>query len=99
MMDDGKGKEKILICRCEEVSEEDVVQAIREGAHTITAIKRKTRAGMGLCQGRTCERQIMRILCRELGVSPEELETGTSRFPVRPTPTRLIGELPHEPNY
>jgi len=97
-MSDAMDKEKMLICRCEEVTEEDVVQAIREGAHTVTAVKRKTRSGMGLCQGRTCERQIMRILCRELGVAPEELETGTSRFPVRPTPIRLIGELPHESN-
>lgn len=97
-MDEKDLKKKTLICRCEEVTEEEVVQAIHEGAHTVAAIKRKTRSGMGLCQGRTCERQIIRILCRELGVSPEEIEPANSRFPVRPTPIRLIGELLNESN-
>ena len=96
-MDNKDLNKKTLVCRCEEVSEEEIVKAIHEGAHTVAAIKRKTRAGMGLCQGRTCERQIMRILCRELGAPPEDIETANARFPVRPTPIRLIGDLLDEP--
>ena len=41
----------LIICRCEEVTEGEIKKAIRSGARTITGIKRRTRAGMGLCQG------------------------------------------------
>ena len=37
----------IIICRCEEVTKADVLQAIAEGCHTVASIKRATRAGMG----------------------------------------------------
>ncbi|GAI83310.1 unnamed protein product [marine sediment metagenome] len=51
-MDNVKDKNGKLVCRCEEVSEEEVRQAIADGAKTLREIKMITRAGMGLCQGR-----------------------------------------------
>ena len=57
----------ILVCRCEEVSVRDIKEAIRQGARDVTGIKRRTRAGMGLCQGRTCEKLVQQILRAELG--------------------------------
>jgi bacterioferritin-associated ferredoxin len=72
------------ICRCEEITEEDIREAIRAGAHSVKEIKRWTRAGMGLCQGRTCRRLVERILMQELGMRPEQVEISSFRQPVRP---------------
>jgi NAD(P)H-nitrite reductase large subunit len=82
-----------LVCRCEEVTEEQILEAIQEGCHTPKAIKRRTRAGMGLCQGRTCQRIVLSILSRETSSKPEDFESDSSRFPVRPVRIELIAEL------
>ena len=57
---------------------------------TVSGIKRITRAGMGLCQGQTCERLVTQILARELGRAPAELEPMTARAPVRPLPLSVF---------
>ena len=46
----------IIICRCQEVTRQEILDAIEQGATTVDGVKRRTRAGMGLCQGKTCER-------------------------------------------
>ena len=81
----------IIICRCEEVTLGEIKQAIKEGAHDVTGVKRRTRSGMGLCQGRTCEKLVQRILRAELGQKPEEMEPGTNRPPVRPITFGVLG--------
>ncbi len=73
-----------LVCRCEEVTERDVVQAIESGCRTMSEVKRMTRAGMGPCQGRTCGRIIERILSEKTGTPSSAVEPWTVRFPVRP---------------
>ena len=55
-------------CRCEEVSEGEIVEAIHVGAHTLDGIKFRTRAGMGRCQGGFCSWRCMELLARELDV-------------------------------
>jgi Fe-S-cluster-containing hydrogenase component 2/bacterioferritin-associated ferredoxin len=77
------GDESVLLCRCSEVTEEEVRQAVREGARTVAAVKTRTRAGMGLCQGRTCRRLIARLIAEETGQQPSDLLPPTSRPPVR----------------
>ena len=62
-----------IVCRCETVSEAEVVAAIKNGAKTIDGIKFRTRAGMGRCQAGFCTHHVMRILARELGVPEEEI--------------------------
>ncbi len=57
-----------VVCRCECVSEAEVVEAIRKGHHTLDGIKYYTRAGMGRCQGGFCTYRIMRLIARETGV-------------------------------
>ncbi|MGL5513303.1 MAG: (2Fe-2S)-binding protein, partial [Sporomusa sp.] len=52
----------MLVCRCEEVTVGEIKAAIRQGARDVTGIKRRTRSGMGLCQGRTCEKLVQQIL-------------------------------------
>lgn len=75
----------MLVCRCEEVTVADIKKAIADGARDVTGIKRRTRAGMGLCQGRTCERQIQAILRQELqGITADEIGMNTPRPPIRP---------------
>ncbi len=76
-----------FICRCQEITEEEIEQAIKDGATTIKGIKDRTEATMGLCQGRTCRRLIERML-----PASEELsrERHSCRPPVR---TVKIGDL------
>ena len=74
----------MFVCRCEEITVGEIRQAIKEGATNVVGVKRRTRAGMGLCQGRTCEKMVQQILMQELGVSPEETGTSSVRPPVRP---------------
>ena len=77
-------EDHVIICRCEEITYGEIKQAIREGATTIDGIKRVTRAGKGLCQGRTCRPLIAQILTQELGRMPEGDECASMRPPVRP---------------
>jgi glycerol-3-phosphate dehydrogenase len=56
-----------IICRCEVVTEGEVVDAIQRGAATLDGIKFRTRAGMGRCQGGFCTGRCMELLARELG--------------------------------
>jgi NAD(P)H-nitrite reductase large subunit len=74
--------DKVIVCRCEEITAGQIREAIREGAVDVSGVKRRTRAGMGLCQGRTCERLVMRILSEELGKPISEFEPDTVRPPV-----------------
>lgn len=73
-----------IVCRCEEVSEREIVEAIKNEATTPDAIKKLTRAGMGLCQGKTCRSLIAKILAERLGLPLGDIVTFTYRPPVRP---------------
>lgn len=59
-----------VICRCETVTEAEIVGVIHEpcGAKTLDAVKRRTRAGMGRCQGGFCGPRVTAILARELNI-------------------------------
>jgi len=59
-----------IICRCETVTEAEIVESIHRpaGARSVDAVKRRTRAGMGRCQGGFCTPRIVEILSRELGI-------------------------------
>lgn len=65
-----------IICRCETITEGEIVEAIRRGARSLDGVKRRTRAGMGRCQGGFCGPRVMEILSRELGVPM----TGLTKF-------------------
>ncbi|MDR0910524.1 MAG: FAD-dependent oxidoreductase [Spirochaetaceae bacterium] len=62
-----------VVCRCEEVSEAEIVEAIRQGHTTLDGIKYFTRCGMGRCQGGFCTYKIIKILMRETGCSFEDI--------------------------
>ena len=81
----------LIICRCEEITKGEIRQAIHDGMFTMNEIKRYLRAGMGLCQGKTCGRQVQGILARELGMSPAQIDDCTPRSPNRPAEMRVLG--------
>lgn len=68
-----------IICRCEDVTEQDIVAVIEDGCRTLDELKHRLRLGMGPCQGRTCLLLAARILVRETGQSIQELQWQTTR--------------------
>lgn len=62
-----------IVCRCESVTEGQVIEAIRRGARTVAAVKIWTRAGAGRCQGGFCGPRVIDILARELNIPREEV--------------------------
>ena len=74
----------LLICRCEEITLGAIEKAIEEGCTTLNEVKRASRAGMGLCQSRTCSKLIARIISQKTGLPLSEVMPVNSRPPVRP---------------
>jgi len=64
-----------IICRCELITEGEILDAIHSTvpAKTVDAVKRRTRSGMGRCQGGFCGPRVLEILARELGKEPTEI--------------------------
>ncbi|MBO5884041.1 MAG: FAD-dependent oxidoreductase [Clostridia bacterium] len=64
-----------IVCRCERVTEGEIVEAIHQnpGARDVDGVKRRTRGGMGRCQGGFCSPTVVAILARELGVAFEDV--------------------------
>lgn len=64
-----------IVCRCETITEGEIVDAIKApaGARDVDGVKRRTRAGMGRCQGGFCGSKVVEILARELGCEVNEI--------------------------
>ncbi len=62
-----------IVCRCESVSEAEIVHAIRQGHTTLDGVKFYTRAGMGRCQGGFCAYRILSLISRETGMPLERI--------------------------
>ena len=88
----GDPVEERYICRCEEVTEQEIRDAIRSGARSVVEVKRWTRAGMGICQGRSCRRLVERILAEELHLKPEDVGISPFRQPVRPVSVQSMDD-------
>lgn len=75
-----------IICRCEMITEGEILDAIRRplGARSLDGVKRRTRAGMGRCQSGFCSPRTMEILARELHVNMSDITKsgGNSRLVV-----------------
>ncbi len=79
-----------MICRCEAVPKRAITEAIEAGYRDLTAIKRRTRAAMGPCQGRYCASVLSEILAQETGSSPEQHQPLKIRPPIMPVRARNI---------
>ena len=67
-----------IVCRCEKVTEAEIVAAVHSPvpARTVDAVKRRVRAGMGRCQGGFCSTRVMEIISEELGIPIREIRKG-----------------------
>lgn len=86
----------VVVCRCEEITVGEVLEAIRQGARDIDAVKRMTRAGMGLCQGRTCSVLVRHLLKWKTGQDDNDLPAATTRPPLRLIPSRAFLDAKEE---
>ncbi len=68
-----------IVCRCEQISEGEILDAIRRPVpgRTVKGIKKRCRPGMGRCQGGFCEPLVVEILAREFGIPQEEVKFDT----------------------
>jgi thioredoxin reductase len=80
-----------VICRCEDVTMKTVREGVANSASDINHLKRKTRMGMGFCQGRFCGQVVNELLWR-LSENPKEREIFTPRVPVYPLPFSALIE-------
>lgn len=73
-----------LVCKCEKVTEQDIIHAIHSpvGNDTIKGIKKRARAGAGLCQGGYCESEVLKIIARETHVKPDEVNYYAKNTPI-----------------
>lgn len=76
--------DKIFICRCEDLTQEEIEQAIDEGYTTLEELKCRLRLGMGPCQGRSCLSLARRVLCQKTDKNTEQISMPPSRPPVVP---------------
>ena len=88
-----------IICRCESISEGEILDAIHRplGARSLDGVKRRVRAGMGRCQGGFCAPRVMEILSRELGIPMEEITKsgGNSKMIVGTNKDNMAGGMDH----
>ncbi|MDN3359396.1 NAD(P)/FAD-dependent oxidoreductase [Actinomadura sp. DC4] len=80
-----------VICRCEAVRRRDLAPAIAS-TDDINLVKAYTRAGMGPCQGRICQRQVSALIARHHGRPVEDVALATPRMPVRPVPIGALAD-------
>jgi len=83
---------EVIVCRCEEITKKTIETAILDGHVDLDAIKRATRAGMGMCQSKSCAPLITRMIAQTAGISPANLEPFTKRSPLRPIRARAFND-------
>jgi NADPH-dependent 2,4-dienoyl-CoA reductase/sulfur reductase-like enzyme len=79
------------VCRCEEVTAGELDAAI-DASVDVNVVKGLTRAGMGLCQGRNCQRQVGAAIARRYGQQLGDLPFATPRAPIRPVPIAALAD-------
>lgn len=85
-------KERIIICRCEDVSLDEIHELLNQGHTSFEDIKRLLRVGMGACQGNTCGGLIQREIAKFLNKSVEEIPVHKIRPLVTGVPLEAIAK-------
>ena len=80
-----------VVCRCEEVTRGDLDRAI-DATTDVNVVKGFTRATMGLCQGRNCQRQVAALIAARHTRRIEDVPVATPRSPVRPVPLAVVAD-------
>jgi len=79
----GLANEKTIICRCESVTLESILPVL-ESTIDPSVVKAYTRCGMGMCQGRNCQRQISALIAEKAKMPISQITQATPRFPTKP---------------
>jgi NAD(P)H-nitrite reductase large subunit len=82
--------DQAILCRCEDIRAADVRACIGLGARDPDAIKRFSRYGMGLCQGRYCRAALIRYLAEQAGADPHTIPPMRVRAPIVPIPAGAL---------
>ncbi len=85
---------KRILCRCEDVTVEEIRQAYAEGFTEFESLKRYTGVGTGFCQGKACLDEAARELARLRGVPPGEIPLTNIRPPLEPLTFGDLARLP-----
>jgi len=83
-----------VVCRCEEVTAQQIVDAVSLGCTGPNQLKAFLRAGMGPCQGRMCGTTVAEIIAHERGLSPAETGYYRLRFPTKPVTLAELASMP-----
>ena len=92
MADKNEIQDPIYVCRCEEVTLEEIDEWIDKGYDTVEELKRVLRVGRGPCQGRGCQEILLREIARKTGKRITEIQPATVRPPVKPIKIGLLAE-------
>lgn len=85
-------KEKIIICRCEDITLQKLHETLESGVTDLEELKRILRCGMGLCQGRTCLAMVTREIAMHRGMDIWEVGNTSVRQPIQPVKISSILE-------
>jgi NAD(P)H-nitrite reductase large subunit len=86
-----------IICRCEEVTFAEIDAALADEIQSAGAVKRRTRLGMGRCQGRYCTPVLENLLAEKCGRDRGEFTGFAPRVPVKPLPIGALIQSPAAP--
>jgi len=86
-------KKETIVCFCEDVTEDEIVNAIKQGFTRPVDIKNYLRPGMGPCQGRGCASQIIKLIRQVTGLPPESILPLLNRPPITPVPIGVLSKI------
>ena len=89
--------DETIVCRCEELTAQDIRDVIDIGIVGPNQLKSYCRAGMGLCQGRYCGLTVQEIIGQETGREPEDIGYYRLRPPIKPIPLDELAEMEADP--
>jgi sarcosine oxidase subunit beta len=81
---------KVILCRCEDVTLDDVQHAVASGFGELEEVKRYTGFGTGPCQGKECLRAVALAIAAATGKPPAAMQPFTTRPPLLPTPLKIF---------
>lgn len=81
---------KTIICRCEDITERDVNNAIDDGYLDLESLKRYLGFSTGPCQGKNCLRDVVNILIERTKADPASIHPITARPPISPAPLKYF---------
>jgi sarcosine oxidase subunit beta len=84
---------KIIVCRCEDVTLDDIVDAIEHGYRDIEEVKRYTGLGTGPCQGKSCMCRCALLIAHRTGREVRDVPPFTTRPPLAATPLKYFARL------